>query len=269
MLKKSSFQNVPLQWLSLGEGPALVLLHGFTETHEAWAATAEALASDYRVLVPDLPGSGGTGLAGDSSAEMTFMADCIWAMLVAENIDQAVLVGHSMGGYVALEMLAQLPERVLGIGLVHSHPLGDDEGKKANRDRTVALIESRGSKHFLHGFIPNLFAEGNRKRLARLISKLESQAAEQSVLAYVAQTKGMRDRPERLTLLQSSVLPKLVVLGSGDPILPQSVGLSFAAQLDNCQLELLPEAGHMGMYECPEKMVEILREFLIFVNLKH
>ena len=58
-------------------------------------------------------------------------------------------------------------------------------------------------------------------------------------------------------------------LGSGDPILPQSVGLSFAAQLDNCQLELLPEAGHMGMYECPEKMVEILREFLIFVNHKH
>jgi pimeloyl-ACP methyl ester carboxylesterase len=269
MLKKSSFQNVPLQWLSLGEGPALVLLHGFTETHEAWAATAEALASDYRVLVPDLPGSGGTGLAGDSSADMAFMADCIWAMLAAENIDQAVLVGHSMGGYVALEMLAQLPERVLGLGLVHSHPLGDDEGKKANRDRTVALIESRGSKHFLHGFIPSLFAEGNRKRLARLISKLESQAAEQSVLAYVAQTKGMRDRRERLTLLQSSVLPKLVVLGSGDPILPQSVGLSFAAQLDNCQLELLPEAGHMGMYECPEKMVEILREFLIFVNLKH
>lgn len=269
MLKKSSFQNVPLQWLSLGEGPALVLLHGFTETHEAWGVTAEALASDYRVLVPDLPGSGGTGLAGDSSADMAFMADCIWAMLAAENIDQAVLVGHSMGGYVALEMLAQLPDRVLGIGLVHSHPLGDDEGKKANRDRTVALIESRGSKHFLHGFIPSLFAEGNRKRLARLISKLESQAAEQSVLAYVAQTKGMRDRPERLTLLQSSVLPKLVVLGSGDPILPQSVGLSFAAQLDNCQLELLPEAGHMSMYECPEKMVEILREFLIFVNLKH
>lgn len=269
MLKKSSFKNVPLNWLSLGEGTAVVLLHGFTETHEAWQATATALATQYKVLAPDLPGSGGTGLAGDSSAEMPFMADCVWAMLAAENIDKAVLVGHSMGGYVALEMLAQQPERVLGIGLVHSHPLGDDEGKKANRDRTVSLIESRGSKHFLHGFIPNLFAEDNRKPLARLIVKLETQAAEQSVLAYVAQTKGMRDRPERLTLLQSSVLPKLVVLGSGDPILPQSVGLSFAAQLDNCQLELLPEAGHMGMYECLEKMVEILREFLIFVALKN
>lgn len=269
MLKKSSFRAVPLNWLSLGKGPALVLLHGFTETHEAWAPVAAALAQGYKVLAPDLPGSGGTGLASDSSAEMAFMAECVWAMLEDENIDKAVLVGHSMGGYVALEMLAQQPDRVQGIGLVHSHPLGDDESKKATRDRTVALIESRGSKHFLHGFIPGLFAEGNRKRLARLIAKLQTQAAEQSVLACVAQTKGMRNREERLSLLQSSLLPKLVVLGSGDTILPQSLGLSFAAQLDNCQLELLPDAGHMGMHECPEKTVEILLEFLNFVTLKH
>lgn len=264
MLKKSSIQNVSLQWYDKGTGPCLLLLHGFTESHRCWLASADELAKQYRVLVPDLPGSGGSSLLADASADLAATATLLFKWLSSMHIERCVVVGHSMGGYVALEMLASAPERLIGVGLFHSHPLGDDEAKKLNRDRTIELIEKRGSKDFLHGFIPQLFAPAHRDSLAETIALLEKQAAEQSVEAYVAQTRAMRDRKQQLEILKQSSLPKLVVLGAEDPILTQEVGLSFAAQLDRCQLELLPEAGHMGMYECPEKTAEILAKFCNF-----
>lgn len=264
MLKKSSIQNAEIQWFETGSGQALVLLHGFTESHRCWIPAAEALADRYRVLVPDLPGSGGSSLLWDGSADLGTTARLLFDWLDHLQLDTCVVIGHSMGGYVALEMLAAAPERLLGIGLFHSHPLGDDEGKKLNRDRTIALIEKRGSKDFLHGFIPNLFAPDQRASLAATIDLLEKQAAEQSVAAYVAQTQAMRDRASRLDLLIQSGLPKLVVLGRHDPILQVETGLGYAVQLNNCQLEVLETAGHMGMYESPDQTAAILAEFCNF-----
>lgn len=268
MLKKSSFQHAELHWLALGDGPAVVLLHGFTESYHCWEPIAQALAAHYKVLVPDLPGSGGSALLPAGGAAMDEMARAVLALLDAAGVDQATVIGHSMGGYVALEMLALAPERLTGIGLVHSHPFGDDAAKQENRNRTVQAIEKRGSKAFLQGFIPQLFTPDNRQRLAATIQQLEEQAAGQSVQAYVAQTLGMRDRAPRLELLKSRALPKLVLLGAADPILPLAAGIAFATELDNCQLEVLADASHMGMYESPEKTLGILVEFLNFVNPK-
>lgn len=268
MLKKSSFQHTELQWLALGDGPALLLLHGFTESYHCWEPIAQALAATYKVLVPDLPGSGGSALLPAGGAAMDEMARAVLALMDTVGVDQATVIGHSMGGYVALEMLALAPERLAGIGLVHAHPLADDAAKQENRNRTVQAIEKRGSKSFLHGFIPHLFCPANRIRLAGTIQQLEEQAAKQSVQAYIAQTQGMRDRKARLDLLKSHALPKLVLLGAADPILPAAVGIDFASELDNCQLEVLADAAHMAMYESPEKTLGILAEFLNFVNLK-
>jgi len=266
MLKKSSIQNAQLQWFEQGEGPALLLLHGFTESHRCWLPAIDVLAKQFRVLAPDLPGSGGSSLLGNGTADLGATATLLWDWLSGLQIDKCVVVGHSMGGYVALEMMAAVPDRLLGIGLFHSHPLGDDAGKKLNRDRTIELIEKRGSKDFLHGFIPNLFAPDQRAALTETIDLLEKQAAEQSVAAYVAQTRAMRDRLPRLDLLQAHRLPKLVVLGRHDPILPVATGLAFAVQLNNCQLELLESAGHMGMYESPDQTAAILAEFCNFAT---
>lgn len=266
MLKKSSIQNVELQWFEQGEGPVLLLLHGFTESHRCWLSAIDDLSKHFRVLAPDLPGSGGSSLLSDGTADLGATAKLLWDWLSDLQIDKCVVVGHSMGGYVALELLATAPERLLGMGLFHSHPLGDDEGKKLNRDRTIALIEKRGSKDFLHGFIPNLFAPAQRDALAATIDLLEKQAAEQSVAAYVAQTQAMRDRASRLDLLIQSGLPKLVVLGRHDPILQVETGLGYAVQLNNCQLEVLETAGHMGMYESPDQTAVILAEFMRWVS---
>lgn len=266
MLKKSSIQNAQLHWFEQGEGPALLLLHGFTESHRCWLSAIDDLSKHFRVLAPDLPGSGGSSLLSDGTADLGATAQLLWDWLSDLQIDKCVVVGHSMGGYVALEMLAAAPDRLLGIGLFHSHPMGDDAGKKLNRDRTIELIEKRGSKDFLHGFIPNLFAPAQRDALAATIDLLEAQAAEQSVAAYVAQTQAMRDREARIDLLQAHRLPKLVVLGRHDPILPVSTGLAFAVQLNNCQLEVLEAAGHMGMYESPAQTAEIFAEFMRWVS---
>lgn len=262
MLKKSSFQNAQMQWLDLGEGPCLLLLHGFTESYHCWEPIAAVLSDSFRVIVPDLPGSGGSDLIA-KEAGMDQMASSLWQLLNSLDIDKCTVVGHSMGGYVALEMLEQAALRLNGIGLFHSHPFGDDAAKQANRDRTIKLIEERGSKAFLHGFIPTLFAPQHRTALKSTISRLEKQAAQQRTEAYIAQTIGMRNRANRQLLLQRSNLPKLVVAGAADPILPLTSALNFAAQLDRCQLEILQDAGHMGMYEQADASLSILQSFML------
>ncbi|MFN3529463.1 MAG: alpha/beta fold hydrolase [Bacteroidia bacterium] len=261
MLKKSSFQNAQLQWLDLGEGPCLLLLHGFTESYRCWEPFARALSANYRLIVPDLPGSGESALIA-GAAGMDQMALSLWQLLNELDIDQCTVIGHSMGGYVALDMLEQAAHRLNGIGLFHSHPFGDDAAKQANRDRTIKLIEERGSKAFLQGFIPNLFAPQHRVPLKNTISQLEKQAARQSTEAYIAQSRGMRNRANRQHLLARTHLPKLVVAGAADPILPLEVALSFAAKLDRCQLEILQNAGHMGMYEQPDESAAVLSSFM-------
>lgn len=263
MNKKTSFQNVDLSWYCIGQGPALVLLHGFTEDHRVWLPTALALSAHYKVVLPDLHGSGGSGWpAGGSS--MDKMAEAVLAVLSQENIVSAVVVGHSMGGYVALAMAALAPESCLGLGLFCSHPYADDETKRANRDRTIDLIRKKGSGVFINAFVPGLFAPENVERLDQLIRELQQINLEFAAEAHITQLLAMRNRPDRSDLLLKWPKPFLVVGGLEDPILPYPTILKAAALAPITVFHGIQGAGHMVHYEKPEKTIALLDDFMKF-----
>ena len=118
----------------------LVFLHGFLEDSTVWNTLSKLLSDTYKILCIDLLGHGkNPTIAPIHTMEM--MADEVKAVLDYENITQCTLVGHSMGGYVALAFAERFPKNVEGLVLLNSTPLPDSEEKKANRDRVLKVIE--------------------------------------------------------------------------------------------------------------------------------
>jgi pimeloyl-ACP methyl ester carboxylesterase len=124
-----------LHYKKMGSGPVLVLLHGFPESHKIWRKVWPQLSQHYTLIMPDFPGSGGSLLESATSIEQ--MADCVQAILQHECIEQAVIAGHSMGGYTAFAFAAKYPELTRGLSVVHSSPAADEDEKKQTRLRCV------------------------------------------------------------------------------------------------------------------------------------
>ena len=147
-----------LSYRKSGEGPAIVLIHGFPENGELWRNVWQ-LFDGYTLLIPDLAGSGNSEFNNADSLTMEYLADSIVAILQKENLQKAVIVGHSMGGYVGLAFAKKYPHMVAGLCLVHSVATADDEEKKENRRKAISVVEKGGRETFIKQMVPNLFAE--------------------------------------------------------------------------------------------------------------
>ena len=119
----------------------VVLLHGYLESMYVWDDFTPLLTPKVRVVTVDIPGHGISQVSGEIHT-MEYIADVIHDMLDAMGIEKITLVGHSMGGYVAMAMLERHPEMVEGIVMLHSTPYADSDEKKANREREIKLIKS-------------------------------------------------------------------------------------------------------------------------------
>jgi pimeloyl-ACP methyl ester carboxylesterase len=201
---------------------------------------------------------------------MGIMAKAVELWLDAQGVDSFVVVGHSMGGYVALELLSRIPNRIAGLGLFHSHPLADDEEKRTNRRRNLNLIREVGHTRFMDAFVPALFAPSHLESCSDRIHELCTIASNQCPQNICRQIDAMMYRRDRLDLLlKHHSLPKWVVLGDQDPVLPLERAWEWVSKLDNLQLDILPNTAHMGMDECPLHCVRLFEEFSAFVNRAH
>ncbi|RYG69799.1 alpha/beta hydrolase [archaeon] len=252
-----------LHYRTLGEGPVLVLLHGFGEDSSIWARQ-EALATHYRLLLPDLPGSGASAPAGDLSMEG--MADALKAVLDAEGISQCLLVGHSMGGYVALAFLERYPDYVLGLGLFHSTAYPDTDEKRETRRKGIAFIEKNGGAAFLRTSTPNLYSNASRDAHPEWVAQQLAETAPVADATLIAYYVSMMERPDRSALLKNARVPVLFIFGRHDNAVPLKDGLAQCVLPDRAVVYLMEEAGHMGMVECPDAANEYLLSYARFVN---
>lgn len=252
---------------------------GTTESHPAAGTGDTVTRSDARMETAGNRSDAGIGIterqsdrglgATESRSEtgIGIMACALEVWLDAQGVGSFVVVGHSMGGYVALELLKRIPDRIAGLGLFHSHPLADDDDKRANRRRTLNLIRDAGHTRFMDAFVPSLFAPESVEPCSERIKQLRAVASSQLPQHICHQIEAMMNRSDRLNLLlEHSSLPKWVVLGEQDPVLPLARAWDWISRLDNLQLDILPNTGHMGMEECPDRCLKLFEEFNEFVN---
>src|SRR5258708_28717038 len=124
-----------------GSGPPLVFLHGFCETHEIWREFIKPISAQFRIITPDLPGFGKSKKLPDPFT-IDQVGNAVGMWLIENQILTSIVIGHSMGGYVALSLAAQHPQLLQGLGLFHSNVFADTNEKKENRNKVIEFVRN-------------------------------------------------------------------------------------------------------------------------------
>ena len=239
----------------------VVLLHGYLESLDVWDRFTELLAPQVRVVAADLPGHGISEVKGEVHT-MEFMADTVHAAMETLGIGRAVVVGHSMGGYVALEMLRKYPEAFAGLVLFHSTPNPDSEKKREDRLREIHLIEG-GKKELIARSFPHVgFAPQNRKRLAWAVEELSDQITLTEDAGIVAVLKGIRDRHDLNGTMRGSGVPQMMLFGRYDEYVTPETAAEVSRNQPQARAVWLEHSGHMGFVEEPAAAADALLSFV-------
>lgn len=255
--------GTPVRYADAGRGTQVILLlHGYLESIEVWEDFAGMLGKEYRVIRMDLPGHGFSDWGGRETIGIDYMADTAAALLEVIGVEKCTVAGHSMGGYVALALAANHPEKVEGLVLFHSSPNADTPEKAANRQREIELVEA-GKKEMLARVNPGKgFAAANLRRCAEAIEDLAEQVMLTEDEAIVAVLRGMAQRPDRNEAMRRLGIPELMIFGRGDNYIPVAAAEAMAAAQPQAQTAWLENSGHMGFVEQPAESLAILRDFL-------
>ncbi|HET6245563.1 MAG: alpha/beta hydrolase [Bacteroidetes bacterium] len=259
MIKNLAFKNAPVRVIDKGRGRALVFLHGFLESSDIWKEFVDPLSLKYRVICIDLPGHGQTGCLGYVHS-MDLMAECVQSVLKQLRVKKSILIGHSMGGYVAMAYAEFFPENVKGLCLFHSSAAADNQIKKQERERVINLIK-QSKKDFVKNLIPGLFTKENQKKHSKEIKLLIKRAGKISKQGIIASLEGMKERVEREIILRFSTYPVLFIIGKQDPVIPFEVIVEQAELPRNATTYILDSVAHMGFIEAKDQTIEIIAGF--------
>jgi len=237
-----------------GKGTPLVLLHGYPLDHHLWDEVVPLLQDQFDVILPDLRGFGGSSTV-DSFYTMEDIASDIAGLLDSLGIPKAVIVGHSMGGYVALAFARLYLERVAGLGLVSSQVLGDTPAKREDRFKTAAEVADKGIGTVVEAMTPKFTTDTHLQEFAR------NSMEQQQPAAYIGALKAMGERVDSTPFLSRMDYPVVIVHGDADNLIPIDRAREVKAALPNAYLVEISGAGHMPMMEAPEKTAEALRHF--------
>lgn len=241
-----------------GKGFPVILLHGFCETHQIWDSFAQELSTNFRVIIPDLPGFGQSKLLLDP-----FTIDDVGAVMIDWlsnlKIKSAVIIGHSLGGYVALAMAIRNEALVAGLGLFHSTALADSDEKKGNRDKTIEFVKSNGVKPFVEVFVSGLFYQRDNDQIP-FVKKIALSTAKETLIGY---SLAMRNRPSCEEWLTTNSMNVLIVAGENDSLIPLSTLQHQSTIAPKSTLFVLKNTGHMGMFESKLYSLKCVRQFVL------
>ncbi|HTR28969.1 MAG TPA: alpha/beta fold hydrolase [Puia sp.] len=248
-----------------GSGIPILLLHGFGEDGTVWQNQVDVLAAGSRLLIPDLPGSGRSS-ALPASTSLESLAVVIKEVLDQLHVDKVILIGHSMGGYIALAFAARFPERLLAFGLFHSTAYPDSDEKKATRRKAIDFIRANGAAPFIRQSTPNLFSFRTREQRPELVESTSRKYSDLAPASLTGYYEAMIARPDRTAVLREFPRPVLFVLGEDDIVVPLQQGLEQSWLPAISHLHIVKQAGHMAMLEAPEKSNQLISDFINFVS---
>ena len=215
------------------------------------------LAADVTLLTPEYPGLGSATRQDD--ATITGFADHVAALIRAEGLGPAVVVGLSLGGYVALSLVADHPDTVAALVLANTRADADDTETRRAREQAIDTIRIDGLDTYLAGFVPRaLSPDAGAETWERVFGIAETQDPE----AVCATLEALRDRADRLAQLGDIGVRTVVVGGADDLITPRSALDALAEGIAGATLTIIPGAGHLTAIERPVEFAAILAQLL-------
>jgi pimeloyl-ACP methyl ester carboxylesterase len=240
--------------------PTVIFLHGYLESPAIWPAFLGDHFTDYQVLMPALPGYDPTRAATDYSLEAA--AQALRNELAEAGIGRAVLVGHSMGGYVALAFAEQYPGLVAGLGLFHSSSLPDSEEDGERRTRNRTFLEEHGVAAYAEEFLQPQLSPVHRESLTNEVQHLQELAAAVPLSVALGSLEAMAQRPDRRAVLEKATYPVLFIAGKDDRAVPPEKTHEESLLPDYCTVVWLAGVGHLGFVERPADTRRAVRQLL-------
>ncbi|NVK27676.1 MAG: alpha/beta fold hydrolase [Flavobacteriia bacterium] len=261
-----SYRGTPIHYTDVGRGSVILLLHGFLENASMWDDYANELSKHFRVICIDLPGHGKSDCFGYVHS-MDEMAAVVKTIADHHHLKRYHIVGHSMGGYVALAFGEKHPDVPKSITLFHSTALADSESKKQDRNRAIKLVKEHPEAFVKHS-LPMLFRSKSRTIFRDEIKNLVKEALKMPVQGIIAALEGMKERPDREVLLHLSPIPFLFITGKRDSVLPfEKIEPQLSAPM--VVDRLITENGHMGFIEDRDLCLETLIYFINDIEKAH
>lgn len=248
--KKVLFKNSILHYkISETAGKCLMFVHGFGEDWRVWEHQIELISKHYNLILPDIFGSGDSDMLVGENITIDDYAKGLKEIISAENIKQFSIFGHSMGGYIALAYLAQFPEDVTSIGLLHSTAYADNQHKIEQRNKSIQFIDEHGSYAFLKTTVPNLFsASNNNKSFIDSFLQMGSNISKNTLIQYY---NAIKKRPDRIDLLKNATIPVLFIAGMEDTLVSYMDIIRQSILPKISEIKLLTNTAHIGFYENP------------------
>jgi len=246
-----------LNYVDVGTGPAVLLVHAFPLNHAMWTSQLAMLKDRFRVVAPDLRGFGNTPVSNswsldDAAADLADLLDFL-------HIPDCVLIGLSMGGYVALPFYARYPERVRQLVLADTRARADTDPEKAARTKMIADLEEFGAailpERMLHRLLKPNPPSDVLQEVTAMMSMTRTSAA---IFALMA----MRDRPDASTILHNISCPTLVIAGEHDVITRVDECREMAETVRDGSFVTIRDAGHLSNLENAAEFNAALQSFL-------
>lgn len=245
-----------------GQGPVVMLLHGFGENGDVFLPQINFLRDRFRVIVPDLPGSGQSEPL-ENQPSLDDFAEIIYQIANKEIPEEKFnLFGHSMGGYTTMAFVDRHLDCLKSFGLLHSSAFADTEEKKEIRKKAIAFIAKNGGHTFLKTITADLFSEESKSRDPDLVPDLLALADNISDKALVQYYRSMIARPDRSPLLVSSPVPVFFLVGKYDKVVPLELAIRQSQMPQKSKIQILEHSAHMGIWEESQLANRALSGFL-------
>jgi pimeloyl-ACP methyl ester carboxylesterase len=235
-----------------GQGPPVLLIHGFPLNHTMWSPHMDELAATRRVIAPDLRGFGGSQTS-PGVATMEDYADDLFAILDALEVrDPVTVCGFSMGGYIAFAFWKKYASRVRGMVLCDTRASADTPEAAKGRRALAERVLADGHEPVLDAMLGKLFAPETSERDPGLIEQVREMIESNSLEGIAAALRGMAGREDATALLPKIDVPVLVIVGAEDAIIPPAEMRDLANAMPRAALIKIPDAGHMTPMENPQ-----------------
>jgi len=245
-----------------GQGSlTVILLHGFPLNRSMWREQVEALSARAHVVAPDLRGLGETTVT-HGAATMEEMARDVAALMDELAIEQAILAGLSMGGYVALAFYHLFPGRVRALVLADTRAQADTEEARENREKLAQRALKEGMSPIIDAMLLKLLAPATLKGRPETVARVREMMAQTSPAGAAAALRGMAVRYDQTGFLPEIASPALIIVGSEDQITPPADAETMHHKITGSHLVAIEGAGHMSNIEHPAEFNNRLGRFL-------
>jgi len=248
-------QPVQLFYEEHGEGTPVVFLHGYPLDHTVWNPLVPRLEANAHLILPDLRGFGQSPVT-DEAYTMRLMAEDVVSLLDLLKIDKAIIVGQSMGGYIAMNFAHAYPNRLAGLGLISTQAAADTPEHRQGRYNTVEMVTKKGIKSVADAMLPKLVVKPEFREQVHAIMM------QANVKGVAGALKGMAERPDATEWLSGIQVPSVVVVGREDAIVPAERAHTMTRLLPWSWLVEIPGTGHMPMMEAPEAVADAIRQLI-------